>query len=72
MHEEQRRIAIVTGSASGIGRAVVERLRRDGWRVVGIDLAGDATPTPADGQTVVGDAPRVANAQTVVGDAADP
>ena len=32
------RRAIVTGAASGIGRATAERLVRDGWRVVGIDL----------------------------------
>jgi meso-butanediol dehydrogenase / (S,S)-butanediol dehydrogenase / diacetyl reductase len=34
----ESRIAIVTGAASGIGRATAERLERDGWRVVGIDL----------------------------------
>ena len=34
----ESRIAIVTGAASGIGRATAERLGRDGWRVVGIDL----------------------------------
>ena len=31
------RIAAVTGAAGGIGRAVVETLRADGWRVIGID-----------------------------------
>jgi NAD(P)-dependent dehydrogenase (short-subunit alcohol dehydrogenase family) len=32
------RIAVVTGSASGIGRATRLRLEADGWRVIGVDL----------------------------------
>ena len=35
---DRARRAIVTGAASGIGRATAERLLRDGWRVIGIDL----------------------------------
>lgn len=33
------RAAIVTGSASGLGRALVDVLRGQGWRVAGLDLA---------------------------------
>lgn len=47
------RTAIVTGAAAGIGRATVERLVGEGWRVVGIDRA-DAAPDGAE--LVVGDA----------------
>jgi meso-butanediol dehydrogenase / (S,S)-butanediol dehydrogenase / diacetyl reductase len=66
------RVAVVTGAASGIGRATAERLRRDGWSVVGADRdAGrlswieeqgdpDLLPCVADVATEVGNADLVA------------
>jgi NAD(P)-dependent dehydrogenase (short-subunit alcohol dehydrogenase family) len=39
-------VCVVTGSASGIGLALVHRLLRDGWQVVGIDQA--ASPPGLD------------------------
>lgn len=49
--EVDGRTAVVTGAASGIGRAIAQRLRAAGARVIGIDLI------PADGL----DAARVAD-----------
>jgi 3-oxoacyl-[acyl-carrier protein] reductase len=47
--EEQdgARRAVVTGAASGIGRAIVARLLADGWRVVGLDKT-PVEPPPAN------------------------
>ena len=65
---EGPRVAIVTGSSSGIGAAVVRRLVGSGWGVVGLDRVApresrgdDARSGPAGFDTVVGDAadPRV-------------
>ncbi len=45
---EDSKVAVVTGAASGIGRAIALRLAADGNRVVGIDLNEDGLNEVAD------------------------
>jgi meso-butanediol dehydrogenase/(S,S)-butanediol dehydrogenase/diacetyl reductase len=59
-------IAIVTGAASGIGRATAERLDRGGWRVVGVDLN-----QPGDDEPIVGDAAEPQTLQRALSRAGD-
>jgi NAD(P)-dependent dehydrogenase (short-subunit alcohol dehydrogenase family) len=42
-----RRVALITGAAHGIGLATAERLLRDGWHVVIADCAEDPPSLPA-------------------------
>lgn len=74
MAEAGERIAIVTGGASGIGRASCTRLRADGYRLAVLDLDGDAAVEAAGGDGIglgvdVADADAVqAAVDTVVGE----
>jgi 2-dehydro-3-deoxy-L-rhamnonate dehydrogenase (NAD+) len=44
------RVAIVTGAAGGMGRAITRRLIDDGLHVVGVDIDGAALLSMASGQ----------------------
>lgn len=50
-------VAVVTGAAGGIGRAIVERLARDSWQVVAVDVDTEGLRAIEESSvlTVVGD-----------------
>ncbi|MBV8914984.1 MAG: SDR family oxidoreductase [Acetobacteraceae bacterium] len=61
MTSGRERVALVTGSAHGIGRAIAGRLAGDGWRVVGADtVPGEAACGIRSVSADVGDESQVA------------
>ncbi|BAL89520.1 putative short-chain dehydrogenase [Actinoplanes missouriensis 431] len=53
MSTQQKRVALVTGGSGGIGRAVVERLSRDGFAVA-VHYAGNAARAEQIAGTITG------------------
>lgn len=64
MSISSQRTVIVTGTASGLGRATASRLQADGWHVVGFDRADASGDTTADVDVM--DAAQVASAVDAV------
>lgn len=64
--ELQDRVAVVTGGAQGIGRAIVDALTRNGAEVVIVDLAADAGARAAEEVNRAG-----GRCRALVGDVAD-
>lgn len=50
---------VVTGAVQGLGAAISERLRTDGWDVIGVDVAPDQTSRGATRSCDVGDPAQV-------------
>jgi len=68
------RVTLVTGAASGIGRATVERLAAEGGRVVAMDRAADGlawTEAAERVEAIAGDVTRAADNEAAVARARD-
>lgn len=66
---ERARVALVTGAASGIGRAVVERLITEHLRVVAVDVTETGPPVHPDVESVVCDITSSADRRELIGHA---
>ncbi|MEV7564350.1 SDR family NAD(P)-dependent oxidoreductase [Streptomyces tanashiensis] len=65
------RVCVITGAASGIGRATAERFLREGARVVAADLDGERLASLDGVAPVVGDVSREEDARRMITTAVD-
>lgn len=70
MHEQTKKVAVVTGASRGIGAAIAERLGRDGFIVV-VNYAGNAAPAEALVRKIEAAGGRAVTARADVSDAAE-
>ncbi|HEX7045819.1 MAG TPA: glucose 1-dehydrogenase [Burkholderiales bacterium] len=56
MNDKERRVAVVTGGAQGIGKAIAQRLLRESWRVVIADSDAEAGEETEAEALALGDA----------------
>ena len=66
MTDEIAKVAVVTGSARGIGRATAQRFLEDGWRVALLDIDGE---TLSNTETALGNSGEI---MAVICDVAEP
>lgn len=71
MTDARRQVAIVTGGGRGIGRAIVDRLLRDGATVVACGRGARPIDLPMDVVWVTGDVSRAQDARRIVASAAE-
>jgi NAD(P)-dependent dehydrogenase (short-subunit alcohol dehydrogenase family) len=70
MRELRGKVAVITGAASGMGRAFARRFAREGMRIVGADISADALDEltrelTAAGHSAIGVVTDVARAEAV-------